>query len=114
MDAEWIEFLIKLGSIAGAITGVSKLAISMYNKTVTEPQNRIIQQVQADNAKHLAESINPLTRAIDGLNHLLADSQRDRQNLHKKTDKNASRLDKHGERIEEHETRITVLEDRCR
>lgn len=81
MDAEWIEWLIKLGAIAGAVTVVGKLLVGIYESTVTRPITR---------------NLKPLVKAIDELNKLLKESEEIN------TTQNA--------RLDNHEWRICVLE----
>ena len=105
MDVEWVEFIIKLGAIASAATGVGKVLVVIYNKTITGPRNRLTERIQKESSMQLERSINPLTVAIDKLNYLLEDSKMDRRMLH---DKNKEQDSK----IQNHENRIVVLEDR--
>lgn len=88
MDAEWIEWLIKLGAIAGAVTVVGKLLVGIYERTVTNP---------------ITTNLQPLTKAIGRLNKLLRESEEDRQKLHEMNRTQNARLDNH-------EWRICVLE----
>lgn len=101
---EWMDFLIKLGAVVGAVSGVGKLFIGWYKKYITDPYNRVAKEIQEKNSQQMKDAIAPLTYAIDKLNHLLEDSQRDRKTLHAKDDEQDLRMDSH-------EVRISVLED---
>lgn len=89
--SEWAEWILKLGSLAGAITGVAKFILSITRK------------LQETNAKRFERALEPLSKAIEQLNHLLVESQKDRESLHEKANIHDTRIDKH-------DTRITALE----
>lgn len=101
---DWINFILQLGAIATALTGVGRLLIGLYKKYVTDPYNRISANIQKENTQQMKDSITPLTHSIERLNYLLEDSQQDRKRLHAKDDAQDLVMDNH-------EIRITVLED---
>lgn len=103
-DLDWVDFILKLGAIATAVTGVGRLLIGIYKKYVTDPYNKMAEKIQKENSEEMKLAIAPMTTAIERLNYLLEDSQRDRKSLHLKNDEQDGRLDSH-------ETRISVLED---
>lgn len=103
-DVDWVDFILKLGAVSSAATGVVRLIIGFYKKYITDPYNNIAQKMQNENNRNMQDSITPLTSAIDRLNHLLEDSQADRKIIHGK-------IDMQEDIVDNHEIRITVLED---
>lgn len=101
---DWKEFILQLGAMSAAVTGVGRLLIGLYKKYVTDPYNNLSEKMQKENAQSLKDSIDPLNRSIKHLNYLLEDSQADRKVLHKKDEAQDVIMDNH-------EVRITVLED---
>lgn len=99
-----MDWIIKLGSVVAAVGAVGRVFVGWYKKYITDPQARTAKEIQEKNSQQMKEAIAPLTIAIDRLNYLLEDSQRDRRGLHAKNDEQDTTLDNH-------EVRITVLED---
>lgn len=103
-EVDWVDFILKLGAISTAVMGVGRLLIGIYKKYVTDPYNKMAERIQKDNSEEMRLTIAPMTNAIERLNYLLEDSQKDRQSLHAKDGEQDIKLDSH-------EVRITVLED---
>lgn len=105
---EWVDFIIKAGSVVGSIsvifTFVGKWLIKFYTKTVTEPMQENSKKLQEEYTQAIESSIAPLTHAIELLNHNLQDSQRDRIGIH-------GRLDEHEDVLTDHDKRISFLEN---
>lgn len=103
-EVDWVDFILKLGAISTAVMGVGRLLIGVYKKYVTDPYNKMAEKIQKENSEEMRLAISPMTTAIERLNYLLEDSQKDRKSLHIKNDEQDGKLDSH-------EVRITVLED---
>ena len=113
-----------LAVVAGAITSITIIGaflVKVVDKIIIKPMDKR----KADRAKEveldrqqfeekLLESVEsnqkPLSESIDKLNELLAESQRDRVNLHKIADVNVKAIGKHEERLDSHNDRLIVLE----
>lgn len=113
-----------LAIVAGAITSITIIGaflVKVVDKIIIKPMDKR----KADRAKEveldrqqfeekLLESVEsnqkPLSESIDKLNELLAESQRDRVNLHKISDVNVKAIGKHEERLDSHNDRLIVLE----
>lgn len=113
-----------LAVVAGAITSITIIGaflVKVVDKIIIKPMDKR----KADRAKEveldrqqfeekLLESVElnqkPLSDSIDRLNELLAESQRDRVNLHKIADVNVKAIGKHEERLDLHNDRLIVLE----
>lgn len=102
----WVEFILQLGAVATALTGVGRLLIGVYKKYVTDPHDKRVAEIQKQSSQELRESISPLTVSIERLNYLLEEGKADRERLHEKDDELDSKLDSH-------EIRITVLETKA-
>ena len=113
-----------LAVVAGTITSITIIGaflVKVVDKIIIKPMDKR----KADRAKEveldrqqfeekLLESVEsnqkPLSESIDKLNELLAESQRDRVNLHKIADVNVNAIGKHEERLDLHNDRLIVLE----
>ena len=113
-----------LAIVAGTITSITIIGaflVKVVDKIIIKPMDKR----KADRAKEveldrqqfeekLLESVEsnqkPLSESIDKLNELLAESQRDRVNLHKIADVNVKAIGKHEERLDLHNDRLIVLE----
>ena len=104
-NGEWVEWILKLGSISIAITGIIKLIEYTSRK------------VQETNAKRFERALAPFTKAIDKLNRMLEESQKDREALHDKARRTEAAIKehagKHTKQLNNHDKRIKILEDRC-
>ena len=101
---DWVDFILKLGAIATAVTAVGRLLISAYKKYISAPHDRAIAEIQKQNSRDLTDSLMPLTISIEKLNYLLDESRADRKKLHEQDREHDIALDNH-------EVRISVLED---
>lgn len=97
-NGEWVEWIVKLGSIAGAVTGVGKLLAN------------IIKKVQEANSKRFEKALQPFIESLNNLNKMLEDSVKDRELLHSITGSNKDKLCEHETIIDSHEVKITALE----
>lgn len=113
-----------LAIVAGAITSITIIGaflVKVVDKIIIKPMDKR----KADRAKEveldrqnfeekLLQSVEanqkPLSESIDRLNDLLAESQRDRVNLHKIAEVNVKAIGKHEERLDLHNDRLIVLE----
>lgn len=113
-----------LAIVAGAITSITIIGaflVKVVDKIIIKPMDKR----KADRAKEveldrqnfeekLLQSMEanqkPLSESIDRLNELLAESQRDRVNLHKIAEVNVKAIGKHEERLDSHNDRLIVLE----
>ena len=113
-----------LAIVAGAITSITIIGaflVKVVDKIIIKPMDKR----KADRAKEveldrqqfeekLLESVEsnqkPLSESIDKLNELLAESQRDRFNLHKIADVNVKAIGEHEIRLDNHNDRLIVLE----
>ncbi|GFE45078.1 hypothetical protein ScFU6_08470 [Streptococcus canis] len=75
----------------------------VYKKLVIEPDNRMAEQLQAENNKLLTETVNPLTDAIKDLNYNLNTATKERAEMRKD-------IEVHEGRLDAHDIRLTVLE----
>lgn len=101
---EWSEYIKFIASMIGSVTAIGGALIWIYKKLVSDADRRMAEKIQRENTEALKQSIEPLTKAIDALNHNLQESKQDRIKLNKTTGE-------HGLILNNHETRITVLED---
>lgn len=103
----WIDFIIKTGSVIGSISViiafVGKWLITFYKKTVTEPMQENSKELQEGYTNAINASITPLTHSIELLNHNLQESRQDRENIH-------GVLDEHEDTLIDHDKRISFLE----
>ena len=113
-----------LAVVAGAITSITIIGaclVKVVDKIIIKPMDKR----KADRAKEvelarqrfeqtLLERVEanqqPLAESIDRLNELLAESQRDRVNLHKIAEVNVKAIGEHEERLDSHNERLIVLE----
>ena len=100
---EWSDYLTLIASLIGALTVICGALIWVYKKLVSDPDKRIAEKIQRENNVMLKESLDPLTKSIELLNHNLEDSKRDRVKLNET-------VTLHADELAGHETRITVLE----
>ena len=101
------EYLKGIASLVTAVTGVGGALIWIYKKLVSDPDKRMAERIQRENAESLKQTVQPLTQSIELLNNNLKQSEKDREQLNKK-------VNLHDNILNNHETRITVLEDRKR
>ena len=113
-----------LAVVAGTITSVTIIGaflVKVVDKIIIKPMDKRktdrAKEVELDRQQFeekLLESVEsnqkPLSETIDRLNELLAESQRDRVNLHKIADVNVTAIGKHEERLDLHNDRLIVLE----
>lgn len=100
------DFLVQLkelGTAISAITAIGAALIFVYKKLVIEPDNRMAEQLQAENNKLLTETVNPLTDAIKDLNYNLNTATKERAEMRKD-------IEVHEGRLDAHDIRLTVLE----
>ena len=100
---EWSEHLTFIASLIGSLTVIGGALMWIYKKLVSDPDKRIAEKIQRENNAMLKESLDPLTKSIELLNHNLEDSKRDRMQLNET-------VTHHANELAGHETRITVLE----
>ena len=98
------EVIVQISVQIGALTTIGSALIWVYKKLVSDPDKRMAEKIQQESAEALRNSIEPLTKSIDLLNHNLEESKEDRAKLNKK-------VNHHENIFNNHETRITVLED---
>ena len=113
-----------LAVVAGAITSITIIGaflVKVVDKIIIKPMDKRkadrAKEVELDRQKFeesLLERVEvnqkPLSESIDRLNELLAESQRDRSDLHKIADNNVLRIGKHEDRLDNHNDRLIVLE----
>ena len=102
---EWSGLATQMTSIITSFTIIGGALIWIYRKLVSEPDKRMAEKIQQDNTESLKQSVEPLTRSIDLLNHNLADSAKDREQLNAK-------VGLHDEELNDHDKRISILEIR--
>lgn len=111
---EWTGIIAQMSSTITAFTIIGGALIWVYKKLVSDPDKRLAEKIQKENAESAKEmqrenteslrnSVEPLTKSIDLLNQNLADSARDRANLN-------TEMNKHAEYLIDHDKRITILE----
>lgn len=69
MNGDWVEWILKLGGVSVAITGIGRVLLWVYEKSVLYP---------------ITNALGPLTSEIKKLNDMLCDSEVDREALHVK------------------------------
>ena len=113
-----------LAVVAGTITSVTIIGaflVKVVDKIIIKPMDKRkadrAKEVEADRQRFeqtLLERVEanqqPLAESIDRLNELLAESQRDRVNLHKIAEVNVKAIGEHEERLDQHNERLIVLE----
>lgn len=113
-----------LAVVAGTITSITIIGaflVKVVDKTIIKPMDKRkaerAKEVELDRQtfeKKLLQSVEanqkPLSESIDRLNELLAESQRDRVNLHKIAEVNVKAIGEHEERLDSHNERLIVLE----
>ena len=113
-----------LAIVAGAITSVTIIGaflVKVVDKIIIKPMDKRkadrAKEVELDRQRFeqtLLERVEanqqPLAESIDRLNELLAESQRDRVNLHKIAEVNVKAIGEHEERLDQHNERLIVLE----
>jgi len=102
---EWSGLATQMTSIITSFTIIGGALIWIYKKLVSEPDKRMAEKIQRDNTESLKQSVEPLTRSIELLNHNLADSAKDREQLNVK-------VGIHDEELNDHDKRISILEIR--
>ena len=101
---EWGDILIYLATVIGSVTTIGAALIWTYKKTVLDPAKRMDKELQAKSAQDLKDTIEPLSRSIEILNHNLEESVKDRKRL-------TDRADGQDVILSDHEIRIKILED---
>lgn len=104
MEYKWVEFVLKLGSVAGAVTIVMKFSVDTYKKLITDPYNKKALELQNESSRMLKDALVPLNHTMERLNDLLADSKNDRKILHNKNAEQDKCLGDHSNRIVKLET----------
>ena len=113
-----------LAVVAGTITSVMIIGtflVKVVDKIIIKPMDKRkadrAKEVELDRQRFeqtLLERVEanqqPLSESIDRLNELLAESQRDRVNLHKIAEVNVEAIGEHEERLDLHNERLIVLE----
>ena len=113
-----------LAVVAGTITSVTIIGaflVKVVDKIIIKPMDKRkadrAKEVELDRQRFeqtLLERVEanqqPLAESIDRLNELLAESQRDRVNLHKIAEVNVKSIGEHEERLDHHNERLIVLE----
>lgn len=113
-----------LAIVAGAITSITIIGaflVKVVDKIIIKPMDKRkadrAKEVELDRQRFeqtLLERVEanqqPLAESIDRLNELLAESQRDRVNLHKIAEVNVNAIGEHEERLDHHNERLIVLE----
>ena len=113
-----------LAVVAGTITSVMIIGtflVKVVDKIIIKPMDKRkadrAKEVELDRQRFeqtLLERVEanqqPLAESIDRLNELLAESQRDRVNLHKIAEVNVKAIGEHEERLDSHNERLIVLE----
>jgi len=100
---EWSGLATQMTSIITSFTIIGGALIWIYKKLVSEPDKRMAEKIQRDNTESLKKSVEPLTRSIELLNHNLADSAKDREQLNVK-------VGQHDKELNDHDKRISILE----
>jgi biopolymer transport protein ExbB/TolQ len=106
------EILANMASWITSLTVIGGALVWIVNVVIVKPAEKRINKFEQNLLKKQELNQKPLTEAIDKLNELLDESQRDRKLLHEIADENVKAIDIHEEQFEDHEIRITVLEDR--
>lgn len=113
-----------LAVVAGTITSVMVIGaflVKVVDKIIIKPMDKRkadrAKEVELDRQRFeqtLLERVEanqqPLAESIDRLNELLAESQRDRDDLHKIADNNVRVIGEHEDRLDNHDVRIAVIE----
>ena len=103
-----------LASLIGSLTVVGGALMWLYNKFIgkkrEEKRQRKADERQLKMLELITEKNEPLNQAIGNLNHLLAESQTDRQHLNEVATENTETLVKHDVRLDNHNDRLIVLE----
>ena len=113
-----------LAIVAGAITSITIIGaflVKVVDKIIIKPMDKRkadrAKEVELDRQRfeqtrleRVEANQQPLAESIDRLNELLAESQRDRVNLHKIAEVNVNAIGEHEERLDHHNERLIVLE----
>jgi hypothetical protein len=113
----------ELASFIGSLTVVGGALIWIYNKFIGEPRERKREQEakkrQEEMILLITEKNEPLNQSIQGLLDFSADSEADRELLHRISDENTLRIGEHDEELQshtkqlnEHNGRLIALETR--
>ena len=111
------EIIVHVGSLAsfiGSLTVVGGALMWMYNKFISTPREKRRQREddrrQRDMIELITEKNKPLNDSIQKLNELLAESEKDREQLNYIAEANTELIEDHEKRIDNHNERLIVLE----
>ena len=115
------EIITEIGNLAsfiGSLTVVGSALLWIYNKWIMKPlEKRRKKEADERQGKMIAlitQKNEPLNKAIKELNHLLTESQMDRQKLNEVAKVNTEIIGEHEVRLDDHDTRIVVLETKVK
>lgn len=113
--------LAELAANAGYVLTIGSLLSIIIKNLIIKPfeQKRLKEQKESEQRQNefqrqifdkVSENLKPIQEAIDQLNYMLADSQRDQSELHDIIDERKQLWKDHDDKLDDHEKRIFVLE----
>ena len=107
MTMEWIQ---KWGVIATSLTAIFTVILYLYNKIITEPRNKRNNEVKRRLNDKLIEKLDPLDKAIAGINHLLEINAIEIEIIKDANRKQTDQITNNRNKLSDHEVRIEKLE----
>lgn len=107
MTMMWIQ---KWGVIATSLTAIFTVILYLYNKIITEPRNKRNNEVKRRLNDKLIEKLNPLDKAITGINHLLEINAIEIEIIKDANRKQTDQITNNRNKLSDHEVRIEKLE----
>ena len=109
-----VEMVGNMASFVGSLTVVGGALLWIYNSTIAKPrEKRRKEEEDKRQGKMIAlitQKNEPLNTAIQELNSLLGESQKDRAKLNEIAKVNSKIIGEHDERLDNHNERLIVLE----
>ena len=109
-----VEMVGSMASFIGSLTVVGGALLWIYNSTIAKPrEKRRKEEEDKRQGKMIAlitQKNEPLNTAIQELNSLLGESQKDRAKLNDIATANTKMIGEHDERLDNHNDRLIVLE----
>lgn len=107
MTMMWIQ---KWGVIATSLTAIFTVILYLYNKIITEPRNKRNNEVKRRLNDKLIEKLDPLDKAIAGINHLLEINAIEIEIIKDANRKQTDQITNNRNKLSDHEVRIEKLE----
>ena len=109
-----VEMVGNMASFVGSLTVVGGALLWIYNSMIAKPrEKRRREEEDKRQGKMIAlitQKNEPLNTAIQELNSLLGESQKDRAKLNDIAKANTKMIGEHDERLDNHNDRLIVLE----